>query len=127
MKKIFAMLLIAGSSLFAADFSIGVNIGPPPPPRVLRVRPVAPGPGYEWVDGYWYPVGRRWTWHAGYWSRPPYAGYRWVTPRYEGNRFFEGHWDGDRGEFRHDHRWDRSRDRDYNRYRDNDRRDHDRH
>src|SRR6185295_6812989 len=97
MKKLFALMLIAGGSLFAADFSIGVNIGRPPAPRVLRVRPAAPGQGYTWIDGYWYPVGRRWTWHAGYWSRPAYVGSTWVSPRYEGGQYFEGHWDGDRG------------------------------
>jgi len=127
MKKLLAALLIAGGSLVAADFSVGVNIGPPPPPRVLAV-PASPGPGYVWVDGYWYANGSRWAWHNGYWTRPPYAGARWATPRYEGGRFFEGYWDGDRGRFGHDHRWDRDRDHDYNRFRDHDRdRDHDRH
>jgi len=30
--------------------------------------------------------------------------------------FFEGYWEGDRGRNNHDHRWDRDRNRDYDRY-----------
>jgi hypothetical protein len=30
--------------------------------------------------------------------------------------FYEGYWEGDRGKYGHDHRWDRGRDRDYNRH-----------
>lgn len=113
--------LLAGGSLFAGQVSIGITIGAPPPLRVIRVVPSRPGPGYYWVAGYWYPVGRRYEWHPGYWTRPPYAGAHWVVPRYDGSRYFVGYWDGDRGRFEHDHRWDHDRGR-----RDFDRR-HDRH
>jgi len=51
--------------------------------------------------------------HAGYWTRLPYAGARWVAPRYEGQRYYTGYWEGDRGRVEHDHRWDRDRNRDY--------------
>ena len=112
-KTLLAMLLLAVGSSFA-QVSIGVRIGPPPAPRVVRSHPRAPGPDYFWVDGYWYPVGNRYRWHDGYWTRPPYAGARWIGPRYEGNQFFEGYWDSDRGRFNHDHSWDRDRrNRDY--------------
>jgi hypothetical protein len=111
-KRLLAMLLLAVSSSFA-QVSIGVRIGPPPPPRVVRSHPRAPGPDYFWVEGYWYPVRNRYRWHDGYWTRPPYAGARWIGPRYEGNQFFEGYWDSDRGRFNHDHRWDRDRNRDF--------------
>ena len=47
-----ALVLLAAGSSFA-QISIGVRIGPPPPPRVIRVQPRAPGPGYIWVDGHW--------------------------------------------------------------------------
>lgn len=108
MKKLLAaMLLTAG--LGFGQVSFGIQIGPPPPPRVLRVRPFAPGPGYFWVDGYWYPAGRRYRWHDGYWTRPPYDGAYWVGPRHEGGMFYGGYWDGPRGRFEHDHRWDRDR------------------
>lgn len=89
MKKLLAaMLLTAG--LGFGQVSLGIRIGPPPAPRVVRVRPVAPGPGYFWVDGYWYPDGGRYHWHEGYWTRPPYAGAHWVGPRHEGGMFYAG-------------------------------------
>ena len=124
MKKLLAAMLLTAGLGFGAQVSFGIQIGtPPPPPRVVRVRPVAPGPGYFWVDGYWYPDGRRYRWHEGYWSRPPYEGYHWVAPRYEGGTFFQGYWDGNRGRYEHDHRWDRDhRNRDFGHDRDHDRR-----
>jgi hypothetical protein len=122
MKKLLAILLLAGGSLFG-QVSIGIRIGPPPPPRVIRVRPLAPGPDFFWVDGYWYPAGGRYRWHAGYWTRPPYGGARWMAPRHDGERFYDGYWEGERGRFEHDHRWDRDRNRDWrDRDRDRDRR-----
>ena len=108
--------LLLTSSAGAAQVSIGIRIGPPPPPRVLRVQPARPGPEFIWIAGYWYPVGRRYRWHEGYWTRPPYAGARWIEPRSEHGRFYEGYWDGDRGRLRHDHDWDRRKNRDYNRF-----------
>ena len=117
------MLFLAGGGLFG-QVSVGIQIGPPPPPRVYA-RPVAPGPGFVWVDGYWFAQGHHWRLHQGYWTRAPYEGAVWVNPRYEGGRWFDGYWEGDRGHFAHDHRWDRDRDRDYRRWdRDHD---HDRH
>ena len=125
MKKTFlGLMILAGLSICSAQVSIGVRIGPPPPPRVIRVQPPRPGPEYVWVDGYWFADGSRYRWHDGYWTRPPYGGARWVSPRYESEHFYGGYWDGDRGRFEHDHRWDRDRYRDY-RERDRDR-DHDR-
>jgi hypothetical protein len=125
MKKLLAILLLAGGSMFGAQVSLGIRIGEPPPPRVVRVRPRAPGPAYFWVGGYWYPVNGRYRWHEGYWTRPPFGGARWIAPRHDGQQFFEGYWDGDRGRFEHDHRWDRDRNRDWrdgDRNRDRDRR-----
>ncbi len=122
-KKILAVLLLAGSTMFAADFSIGINIGAPPPPRIVRVRPVAPGPDYLWIDGYWYPDGGHYRWHAGYWTLPPYPGAHWIGPRHDGRQYFAGYWDGPRGQFGHDHKWDHGHERDRDRFHD----DHDRH
>jgi hypothetical protein len=110
--KLLTVVLLAAGSVFG-QVAVGINIGPPPPPRVLRVRPVAPGPDFVWLDGYWYPVGGRYRWHEGYWTRPPYAGALWVGPRHEGGRFFEVHWEGSRGVIAHDHHWDREHDRDF--------------
>ena len=129
-KFLIGALFIIGSllsgSVLSAQVSIGVRIGAPPPPRVLRVRPLSPGPGYVWVDGYWYPIGGRYRWHAGYWTRPPYVGARWIGPHHDGERFFEGYWEGDRGRVEHNHHWDRERGRDFDRDRGRDH-DHDHH
>jgi YXWGXW repeat-containing protein len=120
--------LFVGALLFAlpvfAQVSIGVRIGPPPPVRVVRVLPPTPGPEFIWIQGYWYPQGRRYRWHEGYWTRPPYPGARWVGPHHDGERFYEGYWEGEHGRVEHDHRWDHDRERDFH---DRDRdRDHDR-
>ena len=128
MKKnlLLVMLLVAGSFALG-QVSIGIVIGPPPPPRVVRVLPPSPGPEFVWVEGYWYPVGHHYKWHTGYWTRPPYAGARWIGPRHDGERFFDGHWDGDHGRREHDHHWDRDRDRDYREHEREHDREHDRH
>lgn len=115
-KQLFALVMLAAGSALAADFSIGVQIGvPPPPPAVVVEQPPIPGPGFMWIQGYWYPVGRRYRWHEGYWTRPPYEGAMWVGPRHDGERYFAGYWDGPRGRYWHDHRWDRDDDRDFHR------------
>jgi len=105
-------VLLAGATALAAQISIGVRIGPPPPPRVVHVAPERPGPDFIWIEGYWYPVTGRYKWHEGYWTRPPYEGAHWVVARHDGERFHEGYWEGDRGRVEHDHRWDHDRDRD---------------
>ena len=123
-SKIMTLALLAAGAAFG-QVSIGVNLGAPPPPRVVHVRPHSPGAGYSWVDGYWYPSGNHYVWHDGYWTRPPYGGARWMAPRYETHQYYQGYWEGDRGKINHDHRWDKERDhRDYNRGKDHD--DHDR-
>ena len=116
------VMLLASGSVMDAQVSFGIRIGPPPQPRVVRVLPRQPGPEFVWVDGYWYPSGRHYRWHEGYWTRPPYEGSRWVAPHHDGQQFFEGYWEGNRGNVEHDHRWDRDRgNRDYGRYRGDDR------
>ena len=108
-----AAMFLASVSALGAQVSVGVRIGPPPRPRVVRVQPAQPGPGYSWIGGYWFADGGHYRWHDGYWTRPPYEGARWVAPRHDGHEFFAGYWDGDRGRIEHDHRWDHDRDRDY--------------
>jgi len=124
MKKLLAVMLFAGGSLFipsasAGNFSIGVAIGAPPPARYYAM-PAAPGPGYMWIDGFWYPRGGRYFWRSGYWALPPYAGGYWVAPRYSGGRYYNGYWgrgDRDRDGIRnrydsYDNRYRGGRDRD---------------
>ncbi len=119
-----ATLLVSGAQAFGAQINLGIRIGAPPPPRVLRVTPARPGPDHVWIDGYWYPVGGHYRWHAGYWTLPPYAGAHWVAPRHDGQQFYNGYWDGDRGRLEHDHRWDHDRDRDHDRFHDDHHDDH---
>jgi hypothetical protein len=52
----------------------------PPPEAVPEDRPVAPGPKYYWVPGYWNWTGSDWQWVSGYWT-PTRAGYVYVAPR----------------------------------------------
>ena len=107
-----AMLLSVGSA-FGAQLSIGIRIGPPPAPRVVHVTPARPGADFAWVDGYWYPSGKHYKWHTGYWTRPPSVGARWVAPRHDGQLFFNGYWDTEHGRVEHDHKTDRDRERDH--------------
>ena len=102
-----ALMLLALVSTAGAQVSIGIQIGPPPPPRVVRIVPVRPGPDFVWIGGYWYPVARHYRWRDGYWTRAPYAGARWVPPRYESRRYYNGYWERERGRFERDRRWDR--------------------
>jgi WXXGXW repeat (2 copies) len=96
--KLLALLLLAGSTMFAGTrFFVGVGVGPtyvaaPPPAPVVEYAPTAYRPGYTWVGGYYYPAGPRWGWHAGYWARPPYPHAYWVAPRYYGHRYYGGYW-----------------------------------
>ena len=53
----------------------------PPPPQV-EVIPVAPGPQYVWVGGYWGWNGGAWVWMGGRWVVRPAGGVVWVN----------GHW-----------------------------------
>lgn len=111
-------MLLLGTHRAAAQVSVGIEIGAPPPPRVVAVRPVTPGPEFTWVEGYWYPVGSHYRWHAGYWTRPPYAGAVWVVPHHDGHRYYGGYWDGPHGRFEHDHHWDHDHDRDHGHWHD---------
>ena len=110
------VVFLAPAPQAAAQVSFEVNIGPPPRWRASRIAP-QPGPDFVWVDGYWYPVGRRWVWHQGYWTRPPYAGAYWIQPYYDGRRFVGGYWENERGHWDHDHKWDKRRERDEHRER----------
>ncbi len=114
--KLLALLLLAGGSMFAhTSFSIGIGVGvpayyPPPAPVVAYAPPPYPGPGYTWVDGYWYPAGPRWAWRAGYWAPAPFAGAYWVAPRYYGGHYYDGYWGRRAGWERHEaweHGWRR--------------------
>ena len=107
--KLMVLMFLAGGALAAAPrFYVGVGFGggyyrpyyapaavsiySAPPVAPAYVAPPMPGPGYSWVGGYYYPVGARWSWRAGYWARPPYAHSVWVGPRWSGGRYYGGYW-----------------------------------
>jgi hypothetical protein len=103
-SKWLVLFFLAGTSLLAGPrVYFGVGFGgyyppapvavyaPPPAPLVSYAAP-APGPGYSWVGGYWYPAGPRYAWRAGYWAPRPYVSARWIGPRYYGGRYYGGYW-----------------------------------
>ena len=47
-----ALMLLAVEAGVGAQISIGIRIGPPPEPRVIRVQPPRPNADVVWVDGY---------------------------------------------------------------------------
>jgi len=63
-KAIAVMMLLAGGLMAAPRVTVGIGIGIPAP---VVVRPACPGPGYNWVNGYYAPNG---LWVAGYWAPP---------------------------------------------------------
>ena len=92
-------LLIGAGSVAHAQVSIGVAIGRPPAPRAYVVA-AQPGPEFVWVEGYWFPQGKHYRWHDGYWTRPPYGGAYWVQPYYYRGHYVAGYWEGRRDERR---------------------------
>jgi hypothetical protein len=117
-SKLFALMLLAGGSLFAeTHFSIGVGIGAPayyqqPAAVVVAGRPPCPGPGYEWTEGYYAPNG---GWVAGYWAAP-----RYYAPArgYYGGNYYLGH-------DYHDRRNDRGRGNEWREHARHERNEHD--
>jgi hypothetical protein len=71
-----------------------VRVGPPGP--IVETRIVAPGPGYEWVPGFYRWDGREYGWVAGRWELPPRARARWVPGHWAQDRrgwyFIDGRW-----------------------------------
>lgn len=66
-----------------------------PPPLRAEEIPVAPGPTYLWIGGYWTWRVNRYVWVGGRWALPP-AGHVWVPHRWDrsprGWRARPGHW-----------------------------------
>lgn len=99
-KKLLALALLAGGSLFAETrFSIGINLGGGPayyaPPRAyVAARPPCPGPGYVWSDGYWSQGRGPRTWVNGSWIRQ--RGFRAAPYNGRYDRGYDRH-DYDRG------------------------------
>jgi hypothetical protein len=64
-KAMVTMMLLAGGLFAAPHLAVGIGIGVGAP--VAVVRPVCPGPGYVWMNGYYAPNG---VFVAGYWASP---------------------------------------------------------
>jgi hypothetical protein len=78
MKKTMLLMMLLAGGLFAAPrVTVGIGFGAP----VAVVRPVCPGPGYAWVNGYYAPGG---VWVAGYWAPPTVVR---VAPRFDHDRY----------------------------------------
>jgi hypothetical protein len=90
-----AVLLVTGTSLAEAGTRVYVRVGPPA--AVVHVRPVAPGPRYVWVPGYYRYDRRAYAWTPGAWVVPPRRHAVWVAPRWAHDRrhgwyFVAGYW-----------------------------------
>lgn len=95
MKKLWlGIVLLAGSALAGQRVAVGIGFGAPAP--VTMVRPVCPGLGYVWVEGYYAPNR---IWVPGYW-RAPVVGVT-VAPHYVTPHYFA---DDHRRDFRHEFR-----------------------
>ncbi len=72
-----------------------VTQAPPPPQPETRGAP--PGPGQEWIPGFWGWSGSRHVWNPGHWTAPPQPGMSWHEPKWENRRgkwvFEEGKWE----------------------------------
>ena len=101
-----SVVLLGAGSLHAGPrigFGYGFGFVPPLPVAAYAPMPVvpraayvagypAPGYGYSWVPGYYYPAGYGYAWRGGFWARPPFAGARFVAPRYAGRAYYGGYW-----------------------------------
>ncbi len=66
------------------------------PEAPVYTRPVAPGPGFVWIEGEWVRSGHGYVYKQGYWARPraryrEYAGGHWQEGR-GGWYWVRGHW-----------------------------------
>lgn len=92
-----ALVIPAMLTPAAAQASLNVVIGTPPPAPIYEVVP-APRAGYVWAPGYYRWESGRHVWTAGHWM-PERVGYRWVPDR----------WDhGPKGWYHVAGRWDRN-------------------
>jgi len=67
-----------------------------PPPPLVEVIPVSPGPDYLWTPGCWSWNGGAWIWIGGGWHYPVRPGHPWVGGYWGGHGrgrvWVGGHW-----------------------------------
>jgi hypothetical protein len=89
MKKIL-LAIVFTTIVFTLVSCEGSYIVTSQPVAPYYVRPIAPGPGYIWIDGDWMFEGGTYVWHEGYWGLP--RGRRnWQAGHWE-NRNNGWHW-----------------------------------
>ncbi len=94
--RIYLLGILAATLIFLAGCgpsAVVVRTQPQPP---VYVRPIAPGPGYIWVDGDWIHHGRHYNYRKGYWLAPStryrqYRPGRWQQRR-NGWYWIPGRW-----------------------------------
>jgi hypothetical protein len=91
---VLAVSLLAAPVLSSAAVFVSVNFAPPPIP--VYVQPIAPGPDFIWIPGYWAYGPGGYYWVPGTWVPAPYVGALW-TPGYWGwiggvYRWYPGYW-----------------------------------
>ena len=93
-KGLMAIVFAGALTLGVASAAVIVHVAPPP--VVVETRPVAPGPGYVWIDGYQNWNGRAYVWVPGRWELPPRPHARWIAHhwvrRHGGWVLVEGRW-----------------------------------
>jgi hypothetical protein len=86
-----AVLLLAPA---LAKARVYIQIAPPAP--IVETVPVAPGPTYYWVPGFWVWDGRDYVWRHGHYALPPHPYTVWVpghwSHRSKGWYWVPGHW-----------------------------------
>lgn len=80
-----ALLLSAGTTQAASDFSVQLNVGPPP---VVYEAVPPPRVGYVWSQGYWDYDHNKHVWRKGHWEREQH-GQRWAQGQWSER---DGHW-----------------------------------
>ncbi len=94
------LLALAVPAFAQIHIGLGINIGPPHPPRERIV--VRPYQDAVWIAGYyqWHVRHHRYIWVPGRWERPPRPHSVWVPSRWERRHnewvFYEGRWDNER-------------------------------
>jgi len=93
LASVTALMMFAANPA-AADMSVHLGIGTPPPPVPAEVTPPARA-GYVWAPGYYAYRGGQHVWMPGEWKAMR-AGYAWVPDRWDSNGdrwvYTRGHW-----------------------------------
>jgi len=91
---ILTVLFLSLPASASAGARVYVRIGPPPP--VVHVRAVRPGPRHVWTAGHHRWNGRAYTWVPGRWVVPPRHYAVWVPAHWQHDRhgwyFVGGYW-----------------------------------